>query len=287
LAIDAQTIDPVWEGAISRLERHLENLPANRCADVRLTLHFSGKVATFEATAADGLRGSRKFRDPDMLVPVAVGLLATVPVETIVEPEPDRHPSSFLEPVSAPDRGREGRDGGPAQSRLEIDFTAVGGARFSSSASTILPEVAGQAQVVVHEWFVLVGARFGMSAAVLEEHPALYSYSEGALSVGVGRRFSRGSSWFDIAVAPTVAGVSQDADLPDGSEGADGSAAQFRIAGMLSYVYRLSGPWGLVIAADADLTPSALAKTRRLRPSLPALPTWSSALHVGASGDLL
>jgi hypothetical protein len=273
----------VWHEAVASLRLHLQQLDASRCGDTILYLRRGGTTATLEAVTRAGQHALRPVRDPALLVPIAMGLLATIPDE----PE-ERLPPS--------DDGMAVRREGPRRvavvpsalpAVIDVDLGLTSGARFNFGPKTLLVDLEGRADIAVKGWIVMASARYSANAVVPDDGPTGYSYTEAGISAGFGRRVVLGSSLLDVTVAPTIVSISAAADNPAGGEAEERTAAQTRLATAVRYSLRGPGGWRVSGIADGDFAPSSMKAPERLGNSLPTLPRWSLGLRLGVMCDLL
>jgi hypothetical protein len=273
----------VWREAVASLRLHLQRLDTSRCGETILYLRSGETTATLEAVTRAGQHALRPVRDPALLIPIAMGLLATIPDEP-----GERFPPSDDSVAMR----REGRRplavvASAAPAVVDVDLGLTSGARLNFGPPTLLVDIEGRADIAVKGWIVMASARYAANALVPDDGPTGYSYTEASISAGFGRRVVLGSSLLDVTVAPTIVSVSAAADNPAGGEAEERTAAQTRLAAAVRYSLHGPGGWRFSGIADGDFSPSSMKAPQRLGNSLPTLPRWSLGLRLGVMCDLL
>ena len=235
------------------------------------------------ASTLDGRQAERRIARSASLVPIALGLISSVPPEREASPPetpPEEVPPSAAElPPPEPVVSRAPVPLPPPRVQVEIGVAA--GVRMGFPTRVAMADLEARAAVVAGGWLVVASARFapfGVRAGI-----SGYSYDEVALGLGFGRRVDLGAAALDVTFSPELVVMTEEGDAPADGVGGTESEARLDVAGLL----RL--PWGTgwkpTLALDAELAP--LSHALRADPALPALPTWTLGLRVGAAGNLL
>ncbi|AKU94867.1 hypothetical protein AKJ09_01531 [Labilithrix luteola] len=282
-------LPPPWQEAVEALRTRAKTLPRDDCQAVEITVRRDGDRVIASASTADGRRAERAIRTPSDLVPVALGLVASIPPEEEERPVATRAtpPSSV-----APDESKEPDEKSrplpePTPPSLRLSLGAATGVRAGFPTSAGMFEIEGFANLLARDWVVSASVRWVPYGWRFTPGPPgeQYSYQEVALGLGFGRRFTASSLVID-AIASTVL-VSSTESTGEGYDSDGGFKAQVR----LDAAFRLSLPitrhWSAVAVLDGELDPFHVAAPIRFDPESPPLPTWTIGLRLGASGDLL
>lgn len=295
-----------WDADIAALSQELAQIEASVCRPIVVRIDIAaGRPAILSVETADHRRATRPVARPDALVPIALGVLASLPdpVNDVGEVVPAKDASARAavdgdglarDESPARDDSRDGRHGGDklrerddavVEGRRVSAFAAVlsTGTRIGFPASIVMLdlELAGEATLArntfltVHGRYVPLGAPLGTA---LDDD----NYGEYALGAGVGRSFPVNGSVWKVAFEPELALISMETDAVVGGE-RGGSATQLRLLLTGGWSSRRVGPFRFVALADGGVAPYALAHATRLADGLAALPAWTLGLRFGAS----
>jgi hypothetical protein len=286
--------DPRWRSAVLALREAVATL--DDCPEVALSWTVAGgpgaRSLTLRATGRGGAHTERTVNDPDSLVPIALGLLASAPREPAAE---EVGPSAPPGPAPQP---REPRAADEASAAGEappgaVDRAAIGatvglelGGRVAGPTPVWMTEMELRGDLRVRNWLVMVSVRYAPLGAS-PGHIAFDddSYNEMALGIGVGRRLAIGRSALDLGVMSSLVAINMEKDDPVDNVAA--SASQGRLAACARWSAPIGARVALVFTADGEVAPSALGGGATVRAGLLAPPTWTFGLRLGAASDVL
>jgi hypothetical protein len=234
------------------------------------------------ATADDGRRAERRVAQPSMLVPVALGLVISIPAPPPAPPAaapapvPPAPPSTVSPPSVPP---------APATSAhaVELWLGLAAGSRYGVPSAVTMFDLEARADLRIDRLLLFASFRNVPIGFVASEGSDADAYRESSIAFGVGRAFALGSCWLDVAVAPTLVTMRLGRDGPQHLRADD---VEFRVGASARLNVPLTPAWRFTITADTDVIPDALRSAIQVD-TLPAFPAWTSGLRVGASGAVL
>ena len=254
--------EPAWGRAVEDLRATLAHeLAAPECVPLRLTLEASPEGLRVLAQSPDGRETTRTVRDPVALVPVVLGLLAAVPLETQpsrpASPQKGRAaPSAPVapDPHELPDFSVPQTPRNTAPSPVGVALGLSTGVRVGVPTDVAMLDTELRADVLLHDWSVLALMRYAPIAAVsgLPSDPDVYE--EIAVGFGLGRELRWGRNTLDLTGSPSVVFVTLETD---GAKEKEGELAQFRINLAARYGYRLGAGWRFTLTLDSEAAPSS------------------------------
>ncbi|MGH7284579.1 MAG: hypothetical protein ACRELY_23890, partial [Polyangiaceae bacterium] len=247
-------------------------------------------------TTRDGRHTDRLVARPALLVPTALGLVASLPPDAtsnapVAEtPETnDVEPSSTMttSPRDLHDEPREPDDLSPhafPSAATQVWLGANAGARIAEPTFLGMVDLEARFCLEQGKWLVLGSLRYGSSVgeSLVSTDD---SYDEIAASIGIGRRFPIGESAIDVAILPGLVAASLDDDDETGATSPP--KTELRIGASVQWWTSLEDGWRLTVTADTDVAPRGLGDSVRSDPDEPPLPAWTAGLRLGASGRLL
>ena len=289
-------LSPGWADAVRDLSRALAELPSTDCSPVTLTLSLepADVAAHLVAQAQDGRRAVRSVAQPSLLVPIALGLVISVPKDAASDGAPIAPPVSsappappsiaVAPPVVPPSRPAplapiDVASPHPVSLWLGI---AVGG-RIGVPSTVSMIDVEARADVRVEHLLLFVSFRNVPVAFVAGQGFDGDAYHESSIAFGVGRSLTLGRYLLDVSIAPALVTMRLSKDVPEHAHADD---AEFRVGASARLNVPLSPNWRLTLAADTDVIPDFLLSEERIEP-LAAFPSWTSGLSVGVSGAAL
>ncbi len=260
---------PAIEGVRVRLNR---NVDLDRCAELRIGPAQGG--SRIQVTTADGRTAIRYIASPDKLL-VTVEALLELPLAAAVRsspPEPQELPDD-------PDLEVKIRPAvSAAVAHLEVGVGAAG--RLAGAPLYGGGGAASFAQLMLDRWLIGVTARWeAVDGTLALPSPSGFHMQTFGVGIGLGRRVVSGDVALDAVLGHEVIVESQEADGT--TDDIRGSAGDVRMDLLLRVSAPRTGRTRFYAAADAEVSPSRLRRTRQLDPALPALPSWSSGLQVG------
>ncbi len=283
--VESGELAAAWGPAVSALRAQVARLSPAECTDVTLVVQAQRGGVLLTASTSDGRRGERALSRPASLVPVALGLIASVPPEESTEspPTPEEAPTpTALPPPDAPAPPVRTESRPPPTVHLDVALSA--GGRFGFPTRVGMAELEARADAVADSWLVAASARFAPFGAHLGAAIPGYAYDEVVLGLGFGRRWTAGAAALDVTVSPELAVMTEEGDLP--ADGTGGTDSEVRVAAAARVHVPLGDRWKPSLTLDAELAPLARAPLR-VDAALPPLPTWTLGLRAGAVGDLL
>jgi len=266
-------------------------LTGPECVPLRLSLEASPEGLLVLAQSPDGRETTRTVRDPVALVPVVLGLLAAVPLET----QPPRPGSpqngrpapsapAAVDPNDLPDFSVPQTRRNAAPSSVGVTLGLSSGIRVGVPTDVAMWDTELRADVLLRQWSVLALMRYAPLGAVSGIASDPDAYEEIGVGFGVGRELRRGPHTLDLTVLPSVVFVTIETDSPTEKAG---ELAQFRLNLAARYGYALGAGWKFTLTLDSEAAPSSLIKARYPNPSLPPVPAWTLGFRLGAAASLL
>ncbi len=286
-------IEDAWRAALDELRAEIAKLSASQCRPVSFSLLRARGKLVLRATAPDGRVAEREVRDASSLPAIALGLLASIPPESI-PPAPTPAPApatTTVDPTDAPPRdvAPRARAGTVERPPIQLSLGAAAGARVGEPTGVVMGDLEARADLYARGWLVVASARF----AVVGARPGGariegYGYNEYAFGLGLGRRIDLGATALDIVLMPTLVVMDEEGG-PSGVAGdtASGGDNQLRFGSSARWTFARTNRWGWGVTLDGDFAPSAARKPTRLDVPLPPLPSWTFGLRLGAAGDVL
>lgn len=289
---------PAWREAIVTLRAQLSTLAPQECAPLSLEVRRDPGGARLRARASDGRMAERIVREPSSLVAFALGLLASIPREesAAISPAPASASASAstrarppLEPEERPPRATPPPVLGGDAARVQVALGGAIGARVGEPTGVVMADAEVRGDLVLHGWLVVASVRYApVGARVIGKSIGAYAYDELAVGIGAGRRLELGATTLDLALVPTIVLVDEEGEVRDVTgDAASGSHSYVRLDASLRWLFARAGTWRFGVTADADVAPSAVATPPRVEPLLPAIPSWSFGLRLGATSDVL
>ena len=283
--VEAAELSASWRAAVGPLREELAAL--RECLPSTLSIAPAPGGVRLTLVTPDGHRAERLVTSPGALAAVAIGLVASIPAEVAPSATDTVASEEAPEAATAPSRAREASNPAELPAPLtarpaRVEAGATAGIRVAMPTRLLVPDIELRADVLVEGWFLLAAVRYaplGMRFAT----PAIpgYVYDEVVVSIGAGRRFGRPPLVLDTAVATSLAVMTEEGDIPDGTGGTTSSA---RVAANARLLFGRSRA-RVAVSLSTELAPVGVAPT--VDPTLPSLPTWSVGVGVGVVGDVL
>ncbi|MEO7111767.1 MAG: hypothetical protein ABI183_15100, partial [Polyangiaceae bacterium] len=236
------------------------------------------------ATSADGRHTTRLLTRVTALTPTALGIVASLP--------PDSNPASQ---TPTPDEKLAPRnesaivDGAPSKQSTDptpqIWLGAATGVRIAAPTLLGMLDIEGRMGFEAGRWLVVASFRYGTSlgeSGVSTDD----SYYELVGALGVGRRFSVGSSVLDVVILPALARASLDYNDDDDGPSA-GPRTEARVGTSFCWWTAFGDGSRINLTADTDVAPYGFFRGVRTAVSEPPMPVWTIGLRLGASGRIL
>jgi hypothetical protein len=278
--IVAPHLAEVWTQAIEDARVSLrERANLDRCAEVRLEPDQNS--LRVQVSLEDGRSATRQVASTAALLPTLEGLLEL--------PAPELRPEDvWQEPVTVRD---EVAPPGPAlratpAPHLEAGLGVMG--RVSGNPLYDGVGIAAFAQLSLSHWLFGVVARWdAVDSLLADAEPSGFNMQTLAIGIDAGARTHLRGFLLDALIGPQIRVENQEAFGGQSSpDGVGGGTSDVR----LDFSLRLSGPPDSRLRffgeGDLDASPSRLSKTHRLDPQLPALPSWSAGITLGAAWSL-
>jgi hypothetical protein len=293
VSVDAAPgLEPTWLRAADDLRATLAHeLTGQECIALRLQLDPSPDGVLVRVHSADGRETLRTVRDSRALVPVVLGLLATVPVDHPAPPRSDPPAGPSPRPAVPGDPGpRELADSGGLHAAEPAVSAPVGvvlglstGIRGGVPTDVAMWDNELRIDAILHAWTLVAQLRYAFLGQVAGIAPDTDVYEEIGLGFGAGKQLEWGRNVLDLTVSPSVVFVNIERDAPVEKAG---ELAQLRIGAAARYRYRL-GLWSFTLTLDSEIAPGSLIRERHPDSSLPPIPAWTLGLRVGAATSLL
>ena len=283
--VEAAELTASWRVAVGALREELAAL--RECLPSTLSIAAVPGGARLTLTTPDGRRAERFVTSPGALGAVAIGLVASIPVD--VRPSvldagaPDERPEgpTALSGTSGVQKTAEVPT--PLAARpVRVEAGATAGIRLGMPTRVLVPDIELRADVLVEGWFLLAAVRYA-PLGVRFASPSIpgYVYDEVEVAIGAGRRFGRPPLVLDVAIATSLAVMTEEGDIPDGTGGTTSGA---RIAANARLLFGRSRA-RVAASLYTELAPIGGAPT--VDPALPTLPTWTVGFGLGIVGDVL
>ena len=286
-----------WSAAIASLAHELTLLEGTACRGlvVRIETRQDGS-ATLLVESDDGRRASRPVGEPNALVPIALGVLASLPeqpgpnaegpvADESVErsDDDDRERSSPSVAPTTRDKPARGDGSFDLAQASKLAAALSTGTRIGLPVGILMVDVEARLEasitertfLVAHGRFVPIGAPLG---STLDED----NYREYAAGAGIGRYFPAGRSIWKLSFEPEVTLVSMESDELVGGD-RSGTKSQVRLLGTLGWSSAPVGPLRFVALFDGGVAPYSLGHVTRAAEGLAQLPAWMLGLRLGAS----
>jgi hypothetical protein len=281
-----------WTEAVQDLTRALAELPSTECRPVILTVEPAGDGWQVVVEAPDGRRAARAIAQPSLLVPIALGLVISVPRD--VPPDAPHTSSAVSTPTPGPSGEAAASTAPPTtpgpHAGVDVSSTRLGvwlglavGARVGVPSTVAMPDVEARADLRVDRLLLFVSFRNVPVGFVAGQGFDGDGYRESSIAFGVGRGFVFGRYLLDVSLAPSLVTMRLSEDTPVHAKADD---VELRVGVSARLNIPLSPSWRLTLAADTDVIPDFLRSEERVDP-LPAFPSWTSGLHVGILGAVL
>jgi len=311
-------LSPEWAAAVENLRRQIAQLSAAECQAMTISIEPKEEGTRIVATTSDGRRTSRTIKGPDVLSPVAIGLLITVGAEPAASPvaappsasaaaPPPPAPPAAPAPTAAPSAAHPsaGRTAAHLASPVEPTAKTIalwagvsGGIRLTAPTGLSVLDVEARADLFLEPWLMLIAVRSALVACLGQQGVDCDVYNDVSIGVGVGRRFHIGAPDIDVAFEPSLVVMHMEYDSDSSGEGQTvvdtDTALRLDVSARLSIPFDPS--WALTLTLDGGLAPSMLARPANIQlpiggaagaQTLPPFPAWSGGLRLGVSGALL
>jgi hypothetical protein len=289
----APDLPPTWADALRDLTRELAALPSADCQPLTLSVEPADGSVRIVAVADDGRRAERHVAEPSMLVPIALGLVISIPRLAPEKPAPGA--SREAEPRARPSEASGAEERAttsplPVAPRPELPShpaevwlgLALGG-RFGVPSTVSMVDVEARVDLRIDRLLMFVSFRNVPLGFVASEGFDGDAYRESSIAFGIGRSLSLGSCVLDVSAAPSLVTMRLGRDAPDHVRADD---VDLRLGASVRLNVPLAKAWRFTVTADTDVIPDALRSAVRVDP-LPAFPAWTSGLRFGASGAVL
>lgn len=282
-----------WAEPVRDLARALAELPSTPCRTLTMSLEPAGTGATLIARAPDGATAIRAIAQPSLLVPIALGLVISIPEEqaaksAVTQPSTNPSPPSphnEVAPIAATPYGRTPPPpvATGASHAVAVWLGVALGARMGVPSTISMADVEGRADLRFDPLLLFVSFRNVPGGFVAGQGFDGDAYHESSIAFGVGRSFPLSPFSIDIAVAPSLVTMRLSKDLPVHAQAND---VELRVGALARLSAPLSPNWRLTLALDTDVIPDFLRTAVRVDP-LPAFPAWTSGLCLGVTGAVL
>ncbi len=286
-------LPPGWADAVRDLTRALAELPSTQCSPLALSLEPAEGVIRIVAEAQDGRRAVRSVAQPSLLVPIALGLVISVPPDTVASAPSVPSPPTPAPPVAsagvaptfastssiAPPRATDVAEAHTVAVWLGI---AVGG-RIGVPSTVSMVDVEARADLRIERLLVFVSFRNVPVGFVAGQGFDGDAYHESSIAFGVGRSGPLGPYRLDVSIAPSLVTMRLSKDAPVHARADD---VELRVGVSARLNVPLWPNWYLTVSADTDVIPDFLRSEERIAP-LPAFPSWTSGFRLGVSGAVL
>ena len=282
---------PAWADAVADLKRQLAAIPSAESQPLTLSIEPVASAVRIVALADDGRRVERRVGQPAMLVPIALGLVISIPADPSAETAAPQTTASASPPAPPSPSAVEPAPPAPvpvAPSPMPSHATAVRlgvalGGRFGVPSTISMIDLEARADLRVDRLLLFASFENVPFGFVSGQGLDADAYRESSIALGLGRTIPVGSCALDLAGAPSIVTMRLSRDAPNHARADD---VELRVGISARLDVPLSKSWDFTITADTDVIPDALRSANRIDP-LPAFPAWTSGLRVGASGALL
>ncbi len=283
-----------WAVAVRDLTRALVELPPAQCRALTLWLEPADGAMRLIAQGQDRVRAVRSVAQPSLLVPVALGLVISIPAEeapdavspspsvNMAPPPPPPSPAEIASPApssAAPPPAAAVANAHP----VAIWVGIAAGARIGVPSTVSMAEVEARADLRFDRLLLFVSFRNVPVGFVAGQGFDGDAYHESSIAFGVGHNFPLGPYSLDVSIAPSLVTMRLSKDAPVHARADD---VELRVGASARFNVPLSASWRLTLTADTDVIPDGLRSAERIDP-LPAFPSWTSGLCVGVSGAVL
>jgi hypothetical protein len=284
------------EGAEELRSTLARDLKGPACIPVALRVEPSSSGAVVRARTADGRETVRPLANPQALVPVVFGLLASAPAEVPATPFPAESqnaasathppPSANVEedPLDVPEFPVQRAVKSTSAPAVHVAIGLSTGVRAGVPTDVIMWDSELRVDVALHDWLIFALMRYAPLGAISGVAADTDAYEELGLGFGAGRRWSWGRQVLDITASPSAVFVNEEVDSPTE---VSGEVAQLRIAGAARYGYEIGSGWRFTVTLDTEIAPSSVIKERRADRALAPVPMWTAGLRLGASAGVL
>jgi hypothetical protein len=275
-------LSPAWQEAGARLRAELVASDA-ACVNATLTIEPAPGGARLTATSADGSRTTRLLTRTASLVPTALGIVASLPPDTgskqgASDASPsadDAHeettPTEYVQTI-------------PIDPAPQLWLGASAGARLGGPTWLGMLDIEGHLGFESRRWLVVASLRYGTSmgeSGVSTDD----TYYEIVGALGVGRRFSLGSTTLDLVLSPALASASLN-DNDDEVGPTVGARTEARLGASVCWWTQFSDGSRINLTADTDVAPYGFFQGVRTSETEPVLPVWTLGLRLGAAGRI-
>jgi hypothetical protein len=250
-----------------------------------VAVESQGAFVRLVAQSDDGERAERIVEEPSLLAPTVLGLVIAVP-----DLAPPMKLAADSGPAVAAPGGGNGAAAGSGPLAVPPNGGGMGlwlgigvGARYGAPSRVVMLDFEARADLRVDRALLFLALRGVPKGAVLARGEERASYRESSIGFGLGRSFDAGTCTVDVAVVPALSAMRMD---PNGPSPPLADYVDLRLGLMTRLGVPLSRSWRLTLTADTDVVPDRLSRPIRDQ-SLPAIPSWTSGIQVGASGAIL
>jgi hypothetical protein len=256
--------DSPWAERLAPLQAELRGARVDGCAQVEIRAEGSGVIVR---VTSRGRSTSRRLQEPSELVRT-VEALVVLPPTSQPPTEPDSREEATAEPPPLPP---------PEPTHLEIAAAAalrIGGDVYVGGGFSAL------ADVVVDNYVLGVAGRWDVDDSYVSEPTASgFNMQSGALGVLLGRRLPARPLLFDALLDAQIVIENQGQNgVPDVI---GGPTLDTRFGAALRILPKTTAGFRAYALLDVEASPARVARPKRLDPSLPLLPTWTSGVAVG------
>ena len=280
-----------WADAVRDLTRALAELPPTQCRPITLFLELAEDAVRLVAQGQDGERAVRSVAQPSLLVPIALGLVISIPRE---EPSESVSPSPSASAASAPAPAEIAPSVLPPSKAapppaiagarpVAVWLGIAAGARIGAPSTVSMADVEGRVDLRFDRLILFVSFRNVPLGFVAGQGFDGDAYHESSIAFGVGRSLPLGPYSLDVSIAPSLVTMRMSKDAPEHARAND---VELRIGASARFNVPLSATFHLTLAIDTDVIPDGLRSAERIDP-LPAFPSWTSGLCVGVAGAVL
>ena len=217
-------LSPAWADALRDLSAQLAGLAPTECRPVTLRVVPAEGGMRIVAEADDGRRAERSVVQPSLLVPIALGLVISIPPEEAAAVSPPESvnpapPPPVVVPVpsrtaSRPNVASAPRDAGASAHAVSFWLGVALGARFGVPSSVSMVDIEARADLRIDRLLLFTSFQNVPIGLVASQGLDGDAYRESSVAFGVGRSFPFGSWVLDLALAPSLVTMRMGLDAP-------------------------------------------------------------------------
>jgi hypothetical protein len=279
-----------WADAVRDLTRALAELPPTQCRTTTLFVELADGAVRLVAQGQDGGRAVRSVAQPSSLVPIALGLVISIPSEEAADTASPAPPANAISPApaeiapSVPASSSAAPPPGAVSAHPVAVWLGVAvGARIGVPSAVSMADVEARVDLRIDRLILFVSFRNVPIGFVAGQGFDGDAYHESSIAFGVGRSMPLGPYSLDVSIAPSLVTMRMSKDQPEAARAND---VELRVGASARLNVPFSATWHLTFAVDTEVIPDGLRSADRVDP-LPAFPSWTSGLCVGVAGAVL